>query len=74
MALFFAALLVLLAFGTFKIASSWPRNFRLKKHLIPSLPGLPLLGNALQVPHIEPWLVFTQWKKQYGKLHTLKTT
>ncbi|TFY52251.1 hypothetical protein EVJ58_g10121 [Rhodofomes roseus] len=34
--------------------------------LPPGPPGLPLLGNALQVPLEHPWLTFTRWAQQYG--------
>ena len=33
----------------------------------PGPPGIPLLGNALQVPYTEPWHVFRTWKEQYGE-------
>lgn len=67
MALSFVALSGLLGVLVFKIVSSWFRNFRLKRHMFPSPPGIPFLGNALQVPHGEPWLAFEQWKEKYGK-------
>ncbi|EIN06167.1 cytochrome P450 [Punctularia strigosozonata HHB-11173 SS5] len=28
--------------------------------------GFPLLGNALHIPAINPWLTFMEWGKQYG--------
>lgn len=34
----------------------------------PGPPGLPLLGNALQIGDLQ-WLQFTKWKEQYGKLN-----
>ncbi|KZT61301.1 cytochrome P450 [Calocera cornea HHB12733] len=36
--------------------------------LPPGPPGLPLLGNALQIPKERPWLVYAQWAKTYGEL------
>ncbi|KAG1833631.1 cytochrome P450 [Suillus subalutaceus] len=35
----------------------------------PGPPGLPLFGNALSdMPHIKPWLTFTEWGKKYGDI------
>ena len=28
--------------------------------------GLPVLGNALQIPAEQCWLVFTEWAHKYG--------
>ncbi|KAG2138998.1 cytochrome P450, partial [Suillus clintonianus] len=33
----------------------------------PGPPGLPLVGNVLDMPHIKPWLTFTEWGKKYGE-------
>jgi hypothetical protein len=32
----------------------------------PGPSGLPLLGNALQIPDRKQWLSFHDWAKQYG--------
>ncbi|TFK46440.1 putative monooxygenase [Heliocybe sulcata] len=34
--------------------------------------GLPLVGNALQVPQKHTWLKFSEWAKEYGDLVYLK--
>ncbi|KAG2077744.1 cytochrome P450 [Suillus decipiens] len=34
----------------------------------PGPPGLPLIGNILDMPHIKPWLIFTEWGKKYGHI------
>jgi hypothetical protein len=34
--------------------------------LPPGPPGLPLIGNALQMPTQHEWLTFTTWGKTYG--------
>ncbi|KZT31335.1 cytochrome P450 [Sistotremastrum suecicum HHB10207 ss-3] len=34
----------------------------------PGPKGLPLLGNALDMPAKEPWTKFAEWKKQYGDI------
>ena len=28
--------------------------------------GLPVLGNALEIPNEHTWLTFTRWAKKYG--------
>ncbi|KAG1883945.1 cytochrome P450 [Suillus subluteus] len=30
--------------------------------------GWPLIGNVLDMPHIKPWLTFTEWGKKYGHM------
>ncbi|KAG1820513.1 cytochrome P450 [Suillus subaureus] len=34
----------------------------------PGPPGWPLIGNVLDMPHIKPWLTFTEWGKKYGHI------
>ncbi|KAG1765989.1 cytochrome P450 [Suillus placidus] len=34
----------------------------------PGPPGWPLIGNALDMPHIKPWLTFAEWGKKYGDI------
>jgi cytochrome P450 len=33
---------------------------------IPGPPGLPLIGNALQIDKPRPWITMKKWRKQYG--------
>lgn len=42
------------------------------KASIPGPPGLPLIGNALDFPMVEPWLVWEKWRKQYGPIVCLE--
>jgi hypothetical protein len=32
----------------------------------PGPKGLPLIGNALQMPDDRPWLVYRDWAEKYG--------
>ena len=62
LALLFCLCLFLAAYGLTKIQR--------RKHghgaLPPGPPGLPFLGNALQIPLAHSWLAFTEWAQQYG--------
>jgi hypothetical protein len=33
---------------------------------IPGPPGLPILRNILDAPRKDEWIVFNEWRKQYG--------
>ncbi|KAF5309392.1 hypothetical protein D9619_012297 [Psilocybe cf. subviscida] len=39
-----------------------------RKTGIPGPKGLPIIGNAHQMPSYRPWLVFSAWKKLYGNI------
>ncbi|KAI9507628.1 cytochrome P450 [Russula earlei] len=44
--------------------------FRRRRPALPFPPGpkgLPILGNALDMPNKNPWLTYLQWGKMYGK-------
>jgi hypothetical protein len=40
---------------------------RWRSRLPPGPVGYPLVGNALQMPTVEPWRVYNQWAKRYGE-------
>ena len=49
-----------------KLAIMLAREHRLTSMMPPGPPGLPLLGNLLQISKL-PWLRFDQLSQQYGK-------
>ncbi|KAH7923690.1 cytochrome P450 [Leucogyrophana mollusca] len=36
--------------------------------LPPGPPGIPLLGNVLDINTAEPWLTYTEWREKYGEI------
>ncbi|GMH04067.1 hypothetical protein Nepgr_005906 [Nepenthes gracilis] len=39
---------------------------------VPKVPGLPLLGNLLQLKEKKPYKTFTQWAEIYGPIYSIK--
>jgi hypothetical protein len=47
---------------------------RSKKSVAPLPPGpkgIPILGNAADLPQSQPWLTFSQWAREYGNISNL---
>lgn len=40
---------------------------RAKGPLPPGPPGLPLVGNILDIPKSRPWVKFAEWTDKYGE-------
>lgn len=37
------------------------------------VPGLPVIGNLLQLKEKKPYKTFTQWSETYGPIYSIKT-
>ena len=61
---------VLSAIVSWTVLTSLASYLRRRK-MPPGPPGIPLLGNALQVPVSMPWFRFTEWKETYGEYHAV---
>ena len=57
----------ILALGATLALRSIVNARRLRRQMPPGPPGIPFLGNALQVPTAFTWFKFTEWKQQYGQ-------
>ncbi|KAJ3898383.1 cytochrome P450 [Lentinula edodes] len=44
------------------------KDLHLRFKLPPGPPGIPILGNLLQLPTTRPWLTFDKWREQYGPI------
>ncbi|KAJ7610296.1 cytochrome P450 [Mycena polygramma] len=64
----FYSLLVIVAAQT---ALHVLRTYSRRRKMHPGPTGIPVLGNALQVPSSMPWYRFTEWKEQYGDVFSL---
>ncbi|KAL6207365.1 hypothetical protein ACLB2K_018323 [Fragaria x ananassa] len=40
---------------------------------VPVVPGLPVIGNLLQLKEKKPYKTFTRWAKQYGPIYSIRT-
>ncbi|KAL8216159.1 hypothetical protein R6Q57_022996 [Mikania cordata] len=40
---------------------------------VPEVPGVPILGNLLQLKEKKPYMTFTKWAETYGPIYSIKT-
>lgn len=58
---------LVLCFFVFFLAHKFTHARHYRGALPPGPRGLPLLGNALQIPLTYSWLAFTRWAQTYGE-------
>ncbi|KAG2152670.1 cytochrome P450 [Suillus bovinus] len=58
-------LLCLAAVGVYLVKQVFRKN---PAPYPPGPPGLPLIGNVLDMPNIRPWLTFAEWGRKYGDI------
>ncbi|KAJ3558638.1 hypothetical protein NM688_g801 [Phlebia brevispora] len=59
------------AFMVLKITQTLRKAANFRKIMPPGPPGVPFLGNVLQVQHFMPWIQFTEWKEKYSPIFSL---
>lgn len=59
---------IVLAVAGLAIAHRLLNRKRLAAPYPPGPPGLPLLGNVLDMPNHHEWYKFAEWGQQYGKV------
>ncbi|CAM6028613.1 unnamed protein product [Sphagnum balticum] len=63
---------VIVAWGLYVRFGSSSGQLFSKKKLPPSIPGLPVLGNLLQLMKEKPHHTFTSWAQSYGPIFSIK--
>ncbi|GAB2291365.1 hypothetical protein Dimus_025623 [Dionaea muscipula] len=59
----------------YAMGGSFLNQWRLSNHQlppVPKVPGLPLIGNLLQLKEKKPFKTFTQWAEIYGPIYSIQ--
>ncbi|KAI0339644.1 hypothetical protein BDW22DRAFT_576285 [Trametopsis cervina] len=53
----------------------WLVKIYIRQSAMPPGPrGLPIVGNSFQIMSENPWLLLTEWTKQYGPIYSLSSS
>ncbi|XP_076927030.1 ent-kaurene oxidase-like isoform X2 [Bidens hawaiensis] len=70
-----AVALIIIAISVWYLRSYASDHSGQSNHLprVPEVPGLPLLGNLLQLKEKKPYMTFTRWAETYGPVYSIRT-
>ncbi|XP_030460588.1 ent-kaurene oxidase, chloroplastic-like [Syzygium oleosum] len=67
------SLLLLFSFFLRKFGSTRKTNGQSTLPPLPEVPGLPIVGNLLQMKEKKPHMTFAKWAETYGPIYSIKT-
>ncbi|KAH7099910.1 cytochrome P450 [Auriculariales sp. MPI-PUGE-AT-0066] len=56
------------AVTTIWLLGRWISSRRDRRAFPPGPPGLPVIGNLLDMPNVKEWLVYAEWARKYGDI------
>ncbi|KAJ4769845.1 Ent-kaurene oxidase [Rhynchospora pubera] len=73
MEMLFSLAVALLIAGVLGVKIGLDRRRRRRLNEPPAVPGLPLIGNLLQLKEKKPHQTFAKWAEKYGPIYSIKT-